>query len=123
MAARLLTQQAEAAAADAGAPASKRARKAAEAVSVANPLADDRFKAMFEEEDFAIDEASKEYQLLHPNVDKVRSRGRGGPGSNWLIQLLLAARECHVAKRSAHSRRIFHAHNFERGTPSGCWQR
>lgn len=35
---------------------------------VANPLADDRFAAMFEEEDFAVDEQSAEYRLLHPNV-------------------------------------------------------
>eukprot|EP00955_Chlamydomonas_euryale_P025126 264597-Chlamydomonas_euryale.AAC.1 len=35
---------------------------------VANPLADARFAAMFEEEDFAVDEQSAEYRLLHPNV-------------------------------------------------------
>jgi ribosome biogenesis protein ENP2 len=82
MAARLLAQQAEAeglgADADAdgsAAPAPKRARKAAAAIGAANPLADERFKAMFEEEDFAIDERSKEYQLLHPNADKVGSPG------------------------------------------------
>jgi len=80
MAARLLAQQAdaEAAAAEDGAqPPSKRIRKAAQAISAANPLADDRFKALFEEEEFAIDEASKEYQMLHPNVDKV--------GGGWLF--------------------------------------
>jgi hypothetical protein len=79
MAARLLAQQAEAEAAAGDGPAPKKARKAAEAVTAANPLADARFRALFEEEDFAIDEASKEYQLLHPNLDKVRA-GRGGAG-------------------------------------------
>lgn len=33
-----------------------------------NPMLDDRFKVMFEDEAFAVDEHSDEYRLLHPNV-------------------------------------------------------
>lgn len=35
-------------------------------------LDDDRFKAMFEDAEFRVDEASEEYKQLHPNVVKVR---------------------------------------------------
>lgn len=31
-------------------------------------MADDRFKAMFEDPEFAINEESDEYRLLHPNA-------------------------------------------------------
>lgn len=39
-------------------------------------LADDRFAAMFRDEEFAIDEASKEYLALHPNAGKSFGDGR-----------------------------------------------
>ncbi len=69
MAARLLAEQAEAEAPgqDGGPPAK---RRRAGDVSV-NPLADDRFKAMFEDPAFVIDERSDEYKVLHPNAAKV----------------------------------------------------
>eukprot|EP00873_Tetraselmis_striata_P029749 jgi/Tetstr1/450013/TSEL_037060.t1 len=35
----------------------------------ANPMADDRFKVMFEDKAFQIDEKSDEYRILHPNHD------------------------------------------------------
>jgi NUC153 domain len=47
---------------DAGGEPSKRRRLAAD------PMADDRFKAMFEDEDFAIDEEADDYKILHPNA-------------------------------------------------------
>ena len=31
-----------------------------------NPIGDDRFAALFTDPDFEVDEASEEYQLLHP---------------------------------------------------------
>lgn len=75
VAAKLLAQQADATAEQEGgaadgtthADASVRKRRGE---LVANPLADDRFKAMFEEEDFVVDEESAEYRLLHPNVPR-----------------------------------------------------
>jgi ribosome biogenesis protein ENP2 len=84
LAARLLAQEEEAAAAAAAAadgsqapgPPAKR-RKGDLGV---NPMADDRFKSMFEDEEFAIDEESAEYRLLHPNAAKVRVLGRRGRG-------------------------------------------
>ncbi|TPX38892.1 hypothetical protein SeMB42_g06555 [Synchytrium endobioticum] len=42
-------------------------RKARNEISV-NPMADERFKAMFEDEDYQVDENSLEYKLLHPSV-------------------------------------------------------
>lgn len=42
-------------------------------------LEDDRFKAMFEDPEFAIDERSAEWKLLHPNTGGWRGRGRGEP--------------------------------------------
>ena len=54
---------------------------AAEAAAAASTLlSDDRFKAMFEDTDFAIDEASHEYKLLHPNV-----AAAGGSTSRLLL--------------------------------------
>jgi hypothetical protein len=48
---------------------------------VANPLADDRFAAMFEEDEYAVDEESAEYRLIHPNVGRDNNRNK----SNQLI--------------------------------------
>ena len=44
-------------------------RAAPEASDAAEPdaVGDPRFKAMFEREDFAIDETAAEYRALHPN--------------------------------------------------------
>lgn len=75
VAAKLLAQQAdttaeqEGGAADGATDADASVRKRRGEL-VANPLADDRFKAMFEEEDFVVDEESAEYRLLHPNVPR-----------------------------------------------------
>ena len=48
-------------------PSAKK-RKTSDSDIVTNPMLDDRFKAMFEDEAFAVDEQSDEYRLLHPNV-------------------------------------------------------
>jgi hypothetical protein len=82
LAARLLAQQEEeaaaaAAAADGGAAPGPPAKRRKGDLGV-NPMADDRFKAMFEDEEFAIDEQSAEYRLLHPNAAKVCVLGWGG---------------------------------------------
>lgn len=82
LAARLLAQQEEeaaaaAAAADGGAAPGPPAKRRKGDLGV-NPMADDRFKAMFEDEEFAIDEQSAEYRLLHPNAAKVCVLGGGG---------------------------------------------
>ena len=37
-------------------------------------MRDDRFGAMFKDEDFEIDETSEHYKLLHPNAAKVDAR-------------------------------------------------
>ncbi len=37
----------------------------------ADLLNDDRFKAMFEDPDFVVNEESEEYRLLHPNAGMV----------------------------------------------------
>ncbi|GLC33816.1 hypothetical protein PLESTM_000122600 [Pleodorina starrii] len=74
VAARLMAESAEAAAAAAAAAADGAAGGAAKAggqraaAAAANPLADSRFAAMFEDPDFAIDEEAEEYRLLHPNA-------------------------------------------------------
>lgn len=47
-----------------------------------NALADDRFKALFVDEAFAVDEDSAEYRLLHPNVQPGGRKGSGGGGSD-----------------------------------------
>lgn len=46
-----------------GAPAVKKSRKPA-----GDLLGDDRFKALFENTAFTIDEQSEEYKALHPNA-------------------------------------------------------
>jgi hypothetical protein len=51
-----------------GARGGKAGSKAAAAA--ANPLADSRFAALFEDPDFTIDEAADEYRALHPNAVK-----------------------------------------------------
>jgi ribosome biogenesis protein ENP2 len=91
VAARLMAQQelqqqaAEAEAADVdGAPAKK--RKAA--AEMANPLADERFKAMFVDEAFAIDENSDEYRLLHPNVGAGKKGGAAADAPSEAERLL-----------------------------------
>lgn len=72
-AARLLLQQ-EAATVDAAVADTQKAAAAGRTKAPApNPLADDRFKAMFEDAAFTIDERSEEYRALHPNVGRVRS--------------------------------------------------
>ena len=38
----------------------------ATATGVQNPIGDDRFAALFTDPDFEVDEASEEFQLLHP---------------------------------------------------------
>jgi hypothetical protein len=126
MAARLLTQQAEAelAAEEGGAPASKKARKAAQAISTSNPLADDRFRALFEEEDFAVDEASKEYQLLHPNADKVgfdagRGEREGGTGGTWAFDCGLPCGGEHLCSEASF---ILSDRLHRSGATSGCWR-
>ena len=64
MAAKLIAQEAEAAAADPGGAAATADVAAAPGVTkrrgelVANPLADGRFAAMFEEEEYVVDEVS-----------------------------------------------------------------
>jgi hypothetical protein len=73
VAARLMAQQqlADGDDPEAAETASKKrkAAAAAEAAAAATTLlSDDRFKAMFEDTDYAIDERSKDYKLLHPNV-------------------------------------------------------
>ena len=66
----MLAQEAEVAAdGEEAAPGAKRRKTEQGAV---NPMADDRFKAMFEDEAFTIDEESTEYKVLHPNAGKVR---------------------------------------------------
>lgn len=78
VAARLMAQQQLAGGGDdetaaAAAETASKMRKAAAAAEAAAAaastlLSDDRFKALFEDTDFAIDEHSTEYKLLHPNV-------------------------------------------------------
>ena len=41
-----------------------------------NVLEDDRFKAMFEDPSFAVDEAAEEYKIYHPNAGKTLLDGR-----------------------------------------------
>ncbi|TPX34909.1 hypothetical protein SmJEL517_g02622 [Synchytrium microbalum] len=40
----------------------------------ATPLSDDRFKAMFEDEDYEVDQTALEYKLLHPTTKKRHQR-------------------------------------------------
>ncbi|GLI68720.1 hypothetical protein VaNZ11_013206, partial [Volvox africanus] len=61
-----LMAEAGAAAAESDAAAAKGSQRAAAAA--ANPLADSRFSAMFEDPDFTIDEEAEDYRLLHPNA-------------------------------------------------------
>jgi len=66
LAARVMASQAEA---EEGADEAKgkRTRKPA-----GDLLADDRFKALFENREFVIDEQSEEYKALHPNAGEHR---------------------------------------------------
>ncbi|GFR41480.1 hypothetical protein Agub_g2171, partial [Astrephomene gubernaculifera] len=72
VAARIMAESADAdkAAADGTAAAAAGSSKASQraAAAAANPLADSRFSAMFEDPDFTIDEEAEEYRLLHPNA-------------------------------------------------------
>ncbi|GIL43576.1 hypothetical protein Vafri_1208, partial [Volvox africanus] len=61
-----LMAEAGAAAAEGDVAAAKGSQRAAAAA--ANPLADSRFSAMFEDPDFTIDEEAEDYRLLHPNA-------------------------------------------------------
>ena len=78
MAAKLIAQEAEAAAADPGGAAATADVAAAPGVTkrrgelVANPLADGRFAAMFEEEEYVVDEVCVVY------VCGGEGGGRGG---------------------------------------------
>ena len=56
--------------------------------SLPSLLEDDRFKVMFEDPEFAIDERSAEYRALHPNVDG-GTGGSGGGTANRESDLLL----------------------------------
>eukprot|EP00887_Chlorella_sp_A99_P002039 scaffold18.g2039.t1 len=73
MAARILAEQAGIELEGGSAADKKRKRKAGEAGG-ATLLEDDRFKAMFEDAAFAIDERSEEYRVLHPNTDPAKER-------------------------------------------------
>lgn len=54
-----------------------RAKAAASAAAAARRLlADDRFSAMFRDPAFAVDEASEEYKLLHPNASEASARAK-----------------------------------------------
>ena len=54
-----------------------RAKAAASAAAAARRLlADDRFQAMFQDPAFAVDEASEEYKLLHPNASEASARAK-----------------------------------------------
>ncbi|KAL6760351.1 WD40-repeat-containing domain protein [Haematococcus lacustris] len=80
VAAKLVAQDEEARAAAAGDTAAQAALKKKGllapdgSASLANPLADDRFKAMFEDTDFAVDEGAEEYKALHPNAEHRKSK-------------------------------------------------
>ena len=54
-----------------------RAKAAASAAAAARRLlADDRFSSMFQDPAFAVDEASEEYKLLHPNASEASARAK-----------------------------------------------
>lgn len=54
-----------------------RAKAAASAAAAARRLlADERFSAMFQDPAFAVDEASEEYKLLHPNASEASARAK-----------------------------------------------
>ena len=54
-----------------------RAKAAASAAAAARRLlSDDRFAAMFQDPRFAVDEASEEYKLLHPNASEASQRAK-----------------------------------------------
>ncbi|KXZ56503.1 hypothetical protein GPECTOR_1g450 [Gonium pectorale] len=77
VAARLMAESAVAAAAgdaDVPAPAAAKAGGQRAAAAAANPLADSRFAAMFEDPDFAVDEEADEYRLLHPNAAREKKQ-------------------------------------------------
>lgn len=81
MAARIMVEEAQkkdtafekeiSADADEKPPAESKIASGAPAPSL---LEDDRFKAMFEDPEFAIDERSEEYRILHPNANPDRDR-------------------------------------------------
>ncbi|GAB5591365.1 Small ribosomal subunit bioproteinsis [Umbelopsis nana] len=48
-------------------------KKKAKKEGQANPMEDDRFRDMFADPDFQVDEASNEYKLLHPTAKKTRT--------------------------------------------------
>jgi ribosome biogenesis protein ENP2 len=56
------------------AAAKKRKKNAAAAAGGMSLLEDDRFKVMFEDPEFAVDERSAEYKALHPNVDPAKDK-------------------------------------------------
>ena len=60
-----------------------RARKRRRAAASSALLEDERFGAMFTDRAFAIDEASEEYRLLHPNAG-----ARHNSGVRWLPRQL-----------------------------------
>lgn len=63
LAAKVMALQHEAEEAGEDAAAGKSTKK-----PTTNLLADDRFKALFEDKAFTIDEQSEEYKALHPNA-------------------------------------------------------
>ena len=86
-AARIL---AEAAGLDTGDANSKKKRKVAALVAeggeapapLPSLLEDDRFRAMFEDPEYTIDERSAEWRLLHPNTGE---RGGGRVGASMCV--------------------------------------
>ena len=72
------------------------------------PVDDPRFKAMFEREDFAIDEDAQEYRALHPN--------RGACSCCFIVPLPLAALMIHSICSCERAKRICTG----KSTPQAC---
>jgi ribosome biogenesis protein ENP2 len=92
-------------------PAANTGAAAAEQTNPQNPIGDDRFAALFTNPDYEVDEASEEYQLLHPVLthrEKRRAKKKERQLQQQLEQLSMEATKDEVMFAIFGSERLFH---------------
>lgn len=96
------------------APGGRSSTVATGAGNTQNPIGDDRFAALFTNPDFEVDEASEEYQLLHPVLThrektRVKKRERQQLQLEKMEQLSLGETEVGEMRwMNAHFKQVLH---------------